>query len=156
MQKSYCDLSSTMEDYLETIYTLKESHGVARVGEIAKELQVKSPTVNAALKCLVEHALVTHEKYGYVTLTKEGEKVAVQVKNKHDILFKFLTEFLMLNPQEAGEEACRIEHAISKKTFERLVKFFDFLEDNIMAKRSKFLETFAIYLEKDIKEETKL
>jgi DtxR family transcriptional regulator, Mn-dependent transcriptional regulator len=140
------NLSSTMEDYLETIYELKQTNGVARVGEIASKLNVKSSSVNSALKYLSDQNLVVHEKYGYVGLTKEGEKTAADVKSKHDILFRFLTEFLMINPKEAEKEACCIEHSISTETFERLTKFFKFLEKGFTTEKPKILQLFETYL----------
>jgi len=146
MENMTNNLSSTMEDYLEAIYTLKEGGGVARVGEIAKKLNVQSSTVNSAIKNLTEQNLVVHEKYGYVSLTKEGDKLAAEVKGKHDILFRFLTEFLMLNAEAAEKEACCIEHAISKETFIRLTKFFSFLEQGFTAEKPKILQLFEVYL----------
>jgi len=95
------NLSSTMEDYLEAIYELKQANGVARVGEIAGKLNVKSSTVNSAIKYLTEQNLVVHEKYGYIALTERGQKLAAEVKSKHDILFRFLTEFLMIDAAAA-------------------------------------------------------
>lgn len=140
------NLTSTMEDYLEAIYTLKKLNGVARVGEIAEKLNVKSSTVNSAIKNLTEQNLVVHEKYGYVSLTKEGDELAAEVKGKHDILFRFLTEFLMLDPGAAEKEACCIEHAISKETFVRLTKFFSFLEQGFTPEKPKILQLFEVYL----------
>ncbi len=140
------NLTSTMEDYLETIYELKKVNGVARVGEIADKLKVKSSTVNSAIKYLTEQNLVLHEKYGYVGLTKEGDKLAAGVKSKHDILFRFLTEFLMINPEAAEKEACCIEHAISEETFIRLTKFFSFLEKGFTDEKPKLLQLFEVYL----------
>jgi len=139
-------LSSTMEDYLETILALKQENGFARVGKIAGKLNVKSSSVNSAIKYLSDQKLVVHEKYGYVGLTEEGEKVASDVKGKHDILFRFLTEFLMLDPVEAEKEACCIEHSISKKTFVRLTKFFKFLENGFTAGKPKMFQLFEVYL----------
>jgi DtxR family transcriptional regulator, Mn-dependent transcriptional regulator len=139
-------LSSTMEDYLETILALKQNNGFARIGKIASKLNVKSSSVNSAIKYLSDQKLVVHEKYGYVGLTKEGEKAACDVKSRHDILFRFLTEFLMLDPKETEKEACCIEHSISKKTFERLTKFFKFLENDFTAGKPKTLQSLAIYL----------
>ncbi len=140
-------LSATMEDYLETIYTLKEENGVARVGEIAEKLNVKSSSVNSAIKQLTDKNLVVHEKYGYVGLTKRGDKIASEIKDKHNILFRFLTEFLLLDPKEAEKEACCIEHSISKKTFLRLTKFFKFLEEGLSTEKPKILQLFEVYIE---------
>lgn len=146
MENTAINLSSTMEDYLEAIYSLKQANGVARVGEIADKLNVKSPTVNSAIKNLTEYDLVVHEKYGYVSLTRKGEKLAAEVKGKHDILFRFLTEFLLLDPKAAEKEACCIEHAISKETFVRLTKFFAFLEEGATVEKPKILHLFEVYL----------
>ncbi len=123
-------LSSNMEDYLEVINALANDKGVARVGEIAEKMEVKSPSVNAALKLLEDRELVVHEKYGYVTLTKEGQRLAAAVQEKHDVLYQFLTEFLTIKPEVAQSEACCIEHAISEETFVRLVKFIKKLKDS--------------------------
>lgn len=146
MEKTIGNLSSTMEDYLETIYFLTKENGIARVGEIASSLNVKSSSVNSAIKFLSEKGLVLHEKYGYVRLTDTGEVIAKEVQDKHDILFRFLTEFLMLDKGIAQEEACCIEHAISDQTFQRLTKFFKFLEEGFNGQKPKFLKNFETYL----------
>jgi len=146
MEKSTNNLSSTMEDYLETIYSLKKENGFARVGEIASSLNVKSSSVNSAIRFLSGKGLVTHENYGYVGLTKAGERIAAEVQEKHDILFRFLTEFLMIDEFKAQEEACCIEHAISDLTFDRLTKFFKFVEEGFNGEKPKFLANFETYI----------
>ncbi|MBF0594870.1 MAG: metal-dependent transcriptional regulator [Candidatus Omnitrophica bacterium] len=135
-----------MEDYLEVILALAGNKGVARVGEIAVRMDVKSPSVNAALKLLADRGLVIHEKYGYVTLTREGRTLAAGVQEKHDLLYRFLTEILMLKSEVAEKEACSIEHAISKETSVRLVKFLKFLKLSPDGIRPKLLQNFAGYL----------
>ncbi|MEI6437236.1 MAG: metal-dependent transcriptional regulator [Candidatus Omnitrophota bacterium] len=141
-------LSENMEDYLEVIHALAGDKGVARVGEIAAKMDVKSPSVNAAMKQLAERGLVVHQRYGYVTLTKEGRVRAAEVQEKHDVLFMFLTQFLMLDYKVAEREACSIEHAISQETYQRLVKFFKFLRVSPDGAKPKLLRNFADYLTK--------
>jgi DtxR family Mn-dependent transcriptional regulator len=140
------NLTSNMEDYLEAIYFLKKDKGFTRVGKIAQRLNVKNSSVNSALKTLVEKGLVVHERYGYVSLTKAGDKTALEVQNKHDILYRFLTEFLMLDEETAEREACGIEHSMSKLTFIRLTKFFQFLEQGGNGTKPKILRNFEKYL----------
>jgi DtxR family Mn-dependent transcriptional regulator len=123
-------LSEAMEDYLEAVHVLSAAAGGARVGAIAARMGVKSPTVNAALKALSRRKLVVHEKYGAVGLTVRGRALAAEVQAKHDTLFQFLTEWLRLDPKCAAREACMIEHAISRETFLRLVKFVEFLKNS--------------------------
>ena len=136
---------------MEVIHFLSGAKGVARVGEIARLMRVKSPSVNAALKGLAGRGLVVHQKYGYVTLTPAGSKQAAQVQEKHDVLFFFLARVLMLDPEAAGREACAIEHAISQGTHARLVQFFKFLKVLPEGAKPKLLEDFARYLKKSEK-----
>jgi DtxR family Mn-dependent transcriptional regulator len=146
MNNPVSNLSSTMEDYLETIFSLKEENGFARVGEIAEKMKVKSPSVNSAIKALAEQGLVVHEKYGCVSLTAKGNKLAADVKNKHEMLYRFLTEFLMLDPARAEQDACCIEHAISEEAFQRLAQFFQFLETGLQGDRPRIVKLFEDYL----------
>ena len=139
-------LSSTMEDYLEAIAALKKQNDVARVRDIGRLLDVKSSSVNAALRTLSRKGLVRHEKYGYVNLTPTGEEIACNVQGKHDLLLKFLSEILNINENEALQDACKMEHAISPKTFDRLTKFIKFVETGLNGGRPQWLKSFKYYL----------
>jgi len=139
-------LSSTMEDYLEAIAALKKQNDIARVKDIGRLLDVKSSSVNAALRTLSKKGLVRHEKYGYVNLTPTGEEIACNVQGTHDLLLKFLTEILNINENEALQDACKMEHAISPKTFDRLTKFIKFVETGLNGGRPQWLKSFKYYL----------
>jgi len=117
------NLSSNMEDYLEAIALLKKNKGVARVKDISRLMHVKIPSATGALSALSKNGLVIHERYGYVDLTPEGEKIANIVQNRHDTLIKFLTEILNIDSKVADEDACKMEHSISPQTFKELTKF---------------------------------
>jgi len=122
------DLSSNMEDYLEAIAILKEKNVIARVRDIGEFLSVKTPSVTSALNTLSKHGLVIHERYGYVELTKEGERLAQRIKKRHDLLVKFLTTILSVDSRIAIEDACKMEHTLSPQTFQKLIKFIEFVE----------------------------
>ena len=139
-------LSATMEDYLEAIAALKKQNDIARVRDIGRILGVKSSSVNTALSTLSQKGLVIHEKYGYVNLTPAGERIARNVQDKHDILLKFLTGILNINDTEALQDACKMEHAISPKTFDRLTKFIRFVETGLNGGRPQWLKSFRHYL----------
>ncbi|MBU2591695.1 MAG: metal-dependent transcriptional regulator [Nitrospinae bacterium] len=143
-----CDeLSSSMEDYLETIALLKKENDVARVRDIGSSLAVKSSSVNAALKNLSQKGLVVYERYGYVNLTTKGEEVAAKVQDKHDVLLKFLTKVLSIDNDIASEDACKMEHAISAETFAKLSKFIQFVEIGMGGDNSaEWLKRFNHYL----------
>jgi len=138
-------LSSNMEDYLETIAILKKEKSVARVRDISRLMNVKTPSVTQALTTLSDIGLIVHERYGYVDLTKEGEKVAQNVKKRHDMLIKFLNKVLKVDKAIARRDACQMEHAISQQTFEKLTKFIEFVENSPRGDRPTWLQHFDHY-----------
>jgi DtxR family Mn-dependent transcriptional regulator len=137
-------LTPTMEDYLEAILFLEEQERAVRVKDIAKSMNVKLPTVTSMLNTLIQRGLVNHEKYEYVELTDKGQNIAKEVKCKHEILSDFLSEVLGVDQKKAEEDACKMEHAVSPETMERLVDFMEFIE---VCPRSgaSWLKSFATY-----------
>ena len=117
------ELTSNMEDYLEVIMNLQDEQKVARVKDVASRLKVKMPSVTGAMKCLAEKGLVNYERYSYLTLTAAGEKIAREVRDRHKTFYIFLTEILNVDRQTAELDACRLEHATSLETFQRLKEF---------------------------------
>ena len=121
-------LSSTMEDYLETIFNLEKNKKIVRVKDIAQKMDVKLPTVTSMLNNLVERGLINHEKYEYVELTREGKRIAKDVYRRHVIFRDFLTGILNVDAKTAEEDACKMEHVVSPLTLERFVKFMEFVK----------------------------
>ena len=127
-EKNMGELSQSIEDYLEAIYVLSLHRKVVRVSEIAKRLEVKMASVTGILKNLVEKGFVQHERYGFVELTDEGEKIGKDVYARHKTLKKFLKDILLVSPKMAEKDACELEHYLSPETFEKFVKFIDFVQ----------------------------
>jgi DtxR family Mn-dependent transcriptional regulator len=121
-------LTAAMEDYLEAIYDLDQEKKVVRVRDIANRLDVKMPTVTSMLKTLSARALVHYEKYEYVELTTKGNRLGREIHRRHQILYRFLTDILSVRPKTADMEACKMEHALSGNTLERITCFMDFIQ----------------------------
>lgn len=121
-------LTSVMEDYLEAIYNLDKEKRVVRVKDIAKRMDVKMPTVSSMLKTLKNRGLVNYQKYEYVELTKDGAKIGKEIRRRHKILLKFLTEILKIEFKTADEEACKMEHTLSSATLDSLTDFMEFIQ----------------------------
>ena len=119
--------TASMEDYLEAIIMLSEGGKAVSVTQISKALGVKKPSVTAALKRLSGNSLVSHERYGNVELSAEGEKIARDVFQRHEALRHFLIEILDIDPGVAADDACKMEHSVSSVTSERLAKFVEFI-----------------------------
>lgn len=116
-------LSASMQDYLEAILELEERGEAVRVTDIANKLQIAKPSVNQTLNKFKKRGLVRQEMYGPVELTSEGRNMAEKIRQTHQQLKRFLIEVLNVEPQIAEEDACRMEHAVSAHTMERLTEF---------------------------------
>ena len=138
-------LSSSMEDYLETIAILLKEKGIARVNDIGRMKKVKNSSVNAALVTLSKLDLVSHVKYGDVKFKSKGEEIAKDIQRRHNVLFKFLNNVLNITHGIASSDACKMEHAISSQTLEKLIKFIEFIEACPDQGRPDWLKGFDDY-----------
>ena len=120
------ELSDHQEMYLKVIYSLVQEHKVARVKDIAEQLDVTKSSVSGALKSLSEKGLIDYDPYSYVELTSKGERLGKAVTNKFDILSNFLVDVLDVPEDVAHENACRLEHVIDDSVMDKLVRFLDF------------------------------
>jgi len=109
------------EDYLETILILKKRNGNVRSIDIAREMDLSKPSVSRAMGILKNKGFISVNEDGAILLTEEGSKLAKRIYERHRIL----TEALMalgVDEKTASEDACRIEHDISEKTFNKIKK----------------------------------
>ncbi len=116
-------LSASKQDYLETILDFTVDAGEVRSIDIARALGVSRASVNKSLTALRETGLIEHEHYGNVKLTEKGVKVARQVRARHNALKEFLLNVLKVTPETAENDACRMEHAISRETAAKLEEY---------------------------------
>ena len=121
-------VSASLEDYLEAIYHTVEAKGAARAKDIVIRLGVHNSSVTQALKSLADKELVNYAPYDTVTLTAAGKRIAADVVHRHSTLRDFLSKVLGMDPQDADEGACRLEHAVSGEVVDRLVKFVKYFE----------------------------
>lgn len=117
------NVTTSSEDYLETILMLSEKDGDVRSVDVANAKQVSRASVNKALGVLKEKGLISQQRYGTVSLTDEGVKVANSVMQRHVMLKGFLKDVLGVTPKTAEKDACRMEHVISAETMGKLEEF---------------------------------
>ena len=113
-------LTPSLEDYLKAIYILSVSKREVRPSDIAELMDVRLPSVSEAIKRLAKMGLIQKERYGNIILTQQGYELALNLLRRHQIIARFLQEFLGLPPEDAHREACIIEHSISEETLARL------------------------------------
>lgn len=120
-------VSASQEDYLEVIYDLSHGSQSIRSIDIANRLGVSRASVNKRLGLLKDSGFVEHEPYGLVHLTERGCAVAKNVRERHNTLYKFLTDVLGVSEEIADQEACEMEHAISQETSDKLYAYLSTL-----------------------------
>lgn len=121
------NITGSLEDYLETIYMILGRSSVARVRDIAEEMQVSPASVTPAMKRLAEKQLIKYSKRNYIELTEKGLFIARRTMTRHNLLSRFLSEILGIDREQAEHEACAMEHFLSEISMERLAAFFEFL-----------------------------
>ena len=115
-------LSSTVEDYLLTIYTLTTDGRPVIAARLAEKMKVAPPTVTKMVQRLVRDDLVAVNRQREIELTAAGWDMAETMVRRHRLAERLLTDLLGLDWGEAHEEAHRFEHAISPRVEERLIK----------------------------------
>ena len=113
--------NESAENYLETILILSKSHPVVRSVDIAEELNFKKSSVSVAMKNLREKEQIVVSKAGYITLTDAGREIAEMIYERHELLTDWLVR-LGVDERTAAEDACRLEHVISKESFDAIKK----------------------------------
>ena len=112
-----------MEDYIKAIYVIQNETGDrVATSALAESLDVTPPTVSSMLKKLEERGLADREEYNGVTLTEEGELVALEILRHHRLLESFLTEQLDYDWADVHEEADRLEHHVSDELAARIAE----------------------------------
>ncbi len=113
--------NESTENYLETILILSKSLPVVRSVDIANELGFKKPSVSIAMKNLREKGYITVMEQGYIFLTDSGREIAEMIYERHEFLTNWLTG-MGVDAKIAAQDACRMEHVISKESFEAIKK----------------------------------
>ena len=109
------------ENYLETILILSNKLPVVRSVDIATELGFKKSSVSVAMKNLREKGHITVTDAGFIYLTDTGKEIAEMIYERHGILTQCLTT-LGVPEDLAEEDACKIEHVISRESFDAIKK----------------------------------
>ena len=116
-------IHESAENYLETILMLSKKLPVVRSVDIANELDFKKSSVSIAMKNLREGGKITVTQAGYIYLTDSGREIAEMIYERHQWLTNWLIS-LGVDSNIAAEDACKMEHVISKESFKALKNHF--------------------------------
>ncbi len=112
-------MHESAEMYLETIYTLSLNSTCVRSIDVAEALNYSRPSVSRAVGLLKKDGYLLMDGEGFLTLTEEGRALAERIYERHTVLTAAL-EALGVDKETAAEDACKIEHDISDRTFDAI------------------------------------
>lgn len=121
------EIHESGEMYLENILVLRERLGQVRSIDIVNYSGYSKPSISRAVKLLKNAGYIDVDGAGYISLTASGEAVAQKILERHKTLSDFFIS-IGVSPDNASEDACRIEHVISDETYNKIKEFRDKVE----------------------------
>ena len=122
-------LHASGEDYLEAILVLQKKIGMVRSVDLARHMGFSKPSISHAVGILRDGGFLTVDQDGFLHLTDVGHEVAEKIYERH----QFFTQWLIgagIDPETAEQDACRMEHGISQKSFELLRNAYSTTQNN--------------------------
>ena len=116
-------LQESGEDYLESILKIERQKGVVRSIDIANDLHVSKPSVSRAIHILEERGFI-HIQDNIIVLSDTGREIAEKIYERH-LLFTDFFVHIGVDEETAAEDACRMEHALSDKSFAALKSYIE-------------------------------
>ena len=107
--------------YLEAIHVLQQKSRDIRAIDIGAYLGYTKPSVSRAVGILKKDGYITVDEDGFISLTPAGVEQAEQLYERHTVLTRLLM-LLGVDEETATEDACKIEHVISTRSFDAIKK----------------------------------
>ena len=111
------------EYYIEVIYVLLREKEDVYNKDIVNYTKLSKPSVSVAINNLIDEGYV-YRKSMSIKLTEKGEKIGKELYNKHIYFYNLFLD-LGVEPKQANEEACSVEHVISNETFKKIKAFIE-------------------------------
>ena len=122
MAKSTSELhpSATIEDYLQTIYSLETEGERVITARLARWMRVMPPTAWGAVQRMQRDGMLAIDDKKTITFTPKGRKLAEGVARRHRLAERFLSDFLGLGWAQAHGEAHQFEHGMTPVIEQRI------------------------------------
>ena len=117
-------LQESGEMYLETIYVLSKKGDCVRSIDVCEYMGYSKPSVSRAVSLLKQGGYLLMDAEGYLSLTDLGLEIAKKIYERHTIITDFLVK-LGVDKETASEDACKMEHDISDKSFNAMKNFIN-------------------------------
>lgn len=117
-------LQESGEMYLETIYLLLKERNDIHAIDVCEYLGYSKPSVSRAMGILKNGGYIIVDDDSHIRLTEEGLRIAETMYERHTTLTNFLIR-IGVDEGTASEDACKIEHVISEKSFYAIKEYFN-------------------------------
>ena len=131
MDKSH----ESTENYLETILMLSQEGNVRSV-DIANKMGFSKPSISIAMKNLKTNGLITIDSSGFITLTDPGREIAQRIYDRHTLITDWLM-YLGVDKETAAQDACKMEHGMSEKSFLAIQKHIEEWKQSIYKQKTE-------------------
>lgn len=115
------ELTPVAQDYLKVVWSAQEwSDDPVTTKLLAERLGVGASTVSETVRRLSAQGLLSHARYGAISLTEIGREHAITMVRRHRLIETYLVERLGYTWDEVHDEAEVLEHAVSDLMVERI------------------------------------
>ena len=114
--------SQSVEDFLKAVYNLQGESDRVATNALAEALNISAPAVTDMAQRLVEEGTVDYLKYRGVRLTRDGERVALQMLRRHRLIETYLVQDLGYQLHEIHDEAEALEHSVSDRFVDAIAR----------------------------------
>ncbi|MEG1711171.1 MAG: metal-dependent transcriptional regulator [Clostridia bacterium] len=115
------EIQESGENYLETILFIKEKKGSVHSVDIVEELNLAKSSVSRGVNILKDRGYITMDNDGAISFTESGYTRATELAERHHILTEYFVT-IGVDRLIAETDACKIEHDLSRETFEAIKK----------------------------------
>lgn len=122
-------LTHSAAHYLLATSECMESHGYARVADIARRLDLTRGSVSVAMQSLKSAEYVDQDENCFLRLTDRGRQAVRSIRARHAVVERVLVRVLGLSAEQAHREGCRLEYQIEAETTRRLLALLNYWED---------------------------
>lgn len=117
-------MSVSTENFLKTIYLLKSDYGLkANSSNLSKQLNISKAAITDMARKLSKKGWIVYQKYKEISLTPEGNQMALSIIRRHRLWESFLVNVLNVPVAKVHNEAELLEHQTSDFMTDRLDEF---------------------------------
>ncbi|MCH8030702.1 MAG: metal-dependent transcriptional regulator [Bacteroidetes bacterium] len=88
------NLTATIEDYLQAIYSLEGEGDIVRSARLARRMRVTPPTAWATVRRMIRDGLVELDDKKIIRLTGKGHELAEDITRRHRLAERFLVDVM--------------------------------------------------------------